>query len=404
MIRPPVGRSARELVLGVDFGSSTTIAGVLIGDNIELVEDQGDPVVPSMLYIPDRGAIEVGRRVLQRQLTDPSRIVRSIKRVFGACGDAEMVRRYIASSPFLIDRAGDRLTFKLGGGVFAPEQLVGRVLERMRELAEVRFGATIRKAVVTISVDAPGQYRAAMQRAGKIAHLEIVEMIAEPIAGALALDLHTVAADRNIVVCDLGGGTFDVAAVRQHGLAFTPIAVAGDHYLGGDDFDEALAEALAGTVFRHHGYDLHKDLVRWNELLLRCESAKRQLSTQVEAPLTMRDAYVAQSKPRDLSIILERAWVDAAWAPLLTRARQAIVELLLRARWRPEQVDVVGLIGGCSRIPAFRAVVAELFGAEKLLSTPAPELAVAKGATLFSARHRAVMSDQLPRIDPPGTD
>ena len=397
----PVGRGSRELVLGIDFGSSTTIAGVLIGDHIELVEDQGDPVVPSMLYVPDKGAIEVGRRVVQRQLAEPSRIVRSIKRVVGARGDAEMVRRYIATAPYRIERVGDRLTFKVGSGVFAPEQLVGRVLERVRELAETRFGATIRKAVVTMSADAPGHYREAMQRAGKIAHLEIVEMIAEPIAGALALDLHTAAADRNIVVCDLGGGTFDVSAVRQHGLAFTPVAVAGDHYLGGDDFDEAIAEALAGTVFRHHGYDLHKDIVRWNELLLRCESAKRQLSSQAEAPLAMRDAYVAQGKSRDLNVTLDRAWVDAAWEPLLVRVRQAIVEALVRASWRPEQVDVVGLVGGSSRIPAFRAVVTELFGAEKLLSTPAPELAVARGATLLTARHRAVPSGVIPRLDIP---
>jgi molecular chaperone DnaK (HSP70) len=269
----------------------------------------------------------------------------------------------------------------------------------VRELAEKRFGAKIGRAVISQSVNAPPKYRDAMMRAARIAHLNVVEMISEPVAGALALDLHTAPADRNIIICDFGGGTFDVSAVQQRALAFTPIAAVGDQFLGGDDLDHALAEAIAGNVFHQSSYDMHRDAVRWSELLLRCESAKRQLSTQPKATLAMREAYRENGQARDLSLTLERAWVDSVWNPLIERARGAIIDTLIRASWRPDQVDVIGIIGGSSRVPAVRAMISKLFGGEsKLLAMPAPELTVARGATLLTARHRAFATTRLPTL------
>jgi molecular chaperone DnaK len=386
----------RELVLGIDFGSSSTIAGVLIGDRIELIQEQGDAVIPSVVYVPDRGAHEIGRRAAQRQLTEPSRVIRSVKRVLGAPVDSDLVRHYAATVPFRVDRTNGQTLFKLRSGDVAPEQITAWILARVRELAESRYGARIRKAVVTMSAAAPAGYRDAIRRAARIAHLEVVEMIAEPVAGSLALDLHTRPANRRIVVCDFGGGTFDVSAVVQRGMAFTPVATAGDSYLGGDDLDDALAEAIASLVFHKARYDMHKDAVRWNELLVRCESAKRQLSSKPEAPFAMRDAYAQAGKPMDLQMVLEQAWVEAAWAPLLGRAQGVVCELLARAGWTAESVDVVGLIGGSSLVPAFRRSMCDLFGRDKLLVASDAELAVAQGATLLTARHRKEQSDQIP--------
>jgi molecular chaperone DnaK len=386
----------RELVLGVDFGSSSTIAGVLVGDTIQLVQEQGERVIPSVVYIPDRGPPEVGRKAVARQLTEPSRVIRSVKRVLGLPGNAELVRHYAAGVPFRVEHTGDKPIFKLHSGDVAPEQIVAWILGRVRELAETRFGADVKKLVMTMSAAAPPGYRDAARRAAKIAHLDVLEFIAEPIAGALALDLHTRQADRKIVVCDFGGGTFDVSAVVQAGLAFTPVATHGDHYLGGDDLDDAMAEAIAGLVFKRSRYDMHRDSVRWNELLLRCESAKRQLSSRPSAPLAMREAFLENRTPKDLQLALDRPWVDAVWAPLLDRVRGIVGECLRRAGWTPEAVDVVGLIGGSSLVPAFRDVLAAGFGPEKLLLSGDAELAVAQGATLLTARHRTQRSDRIP--------
>jgi molecular chaperone DnaK len=323
-------------------------------------------------------------------------VIRSVKRVLGAPADSDLARHYASSVPYRVERIGGQTLFKLRSGDVVPEQIAAWIIGRVRELAETRYGARIKRAVLTMSAAAPAGYRDAIRRAAKIAHLEVVELIAEPVAGALALDLHTRPAHRRVVVCDFGGGTFDVSAVAQRGMAFTPVATAGDSYLGGDDLDDALAEAIAGVIFRSTRYDMHKDSVRWNELLIRCESAKRQLSSKPEAPLAMRDAYVQSSKPRDLQLVLEQAWADAAWAPLLDRVRGVVCELLARAGWTPACVDVVGLIGGSSMVPAFRRVMCDLFGRDKLLIAADAEVAVAQGATLLTARHRKEQSDQIP--------
>lgn len=379
---------SRELVLGIDFGSSSTIGGVLINDQIQLVHEQNDPVIPSVVYIPDRGAPEIGRKAVSRQLTEPTRVVRSIKRILGLEPEADLARHYAASVPYKIERVNNQLALKLPSGEVVPEQIAGWVLERVRALAEARFGAKVKRVVLTMSAAAPAGYRAAAIRAARVAQLEIAEFIAEPIAGTLALDLHRTPGNRKIVVCDFGGGTFDVSAVVQRSMAFTPVATNGDHYLGGDDLDYALAEAIAGTVFRNSRYDMHKDLVRWNELVLRCELSKRALSARPDVPFQMREAYRMGGQAKDLNLTLDRAWVRAVWTPLFDRVCNVVEECVRRAGWTPETVDHVGLIGGTSLVPMFREVLATVFPPSKLHLAHAPELAVAQGATLLTARHR----------------
>jgi len=379
---------SRELVLGVDFGSSSTVGGVLIDDRIQLVHEQNDPVIPSVVYVPDRGLPEIGRRAVARQLSEPTRVIRSVKRVLGLPPDSELARHYAASVPFKVVDLDNRIVFKLPSGDLVPEQIAGWVLERMRTLAEARFGARIKRIVLTMSAAAPPGYREAAIRAARVAQLEIVEFIAEPIAGTLALDLHRSPANRRIVVCDFGGGTFDVSAVAQKQMSFTPVATHGDHYLGGDDLDHALAEAIAGTVFRSSRYDMHKDAVRWNELVLRAEVAKRALSTMTEVPFQMREAYRMSGQVHDLQLTLDRSWARAIWTPLLDRVCGVVEECLRRASWTPESVDHVGLIGGSSLVPMFRQVLATVFPPAKLMFADSPELAVAQGATLLTSRHR----------------
>jgi len=377
----------RDVVLGIDFGTSCTSAGALIGDRVELVRDNGDPVVPSVIYVPERGPLEVGQRAAQHHAADPRSIVRSVKRVLGLAANDPLVKRYAAGVAFRIEAANERALFKLPGGAFAPEQLAAAVLTRVRELAEQRFGGQVRKAVITVAAAPPAGYRDAITRAAKIAHLEVVELVAEPIAGALAFGLHAAPARRRLLVLDFGGGTFDACAVVQDGMRFSPVATYGDPLLGGDDFDDALAEGVAGTVHRSHGADLHRDITKWLELRYRCESAKRQLSSRLDAPLAMRDAFVSGGRPRNLELTIDREWAEAKWSELIDRASAVVREVITRASWRYDHVDQVVLIGGTSLIPLFRRTVTSLFGAQKVLSSPEADLAVAVGASLLTARH-----------------
>lgn len=378
---------SREVVLGIDFGSSTTSAGALIGDRVELLQEQGDRVIPSVVYVPDRGAPEVGRRAASRVLTDPTRVIRSVKRLLGVPPGSELVEQWAAAHPIALDRRGERVALKLPSGDLAPEQVAAQILSRVRELAETRFGAKVKRVVMTTSAAAPEGYRGALVRAAKIAHLEIVELIAEPIAGALALDLHRQDENRRILIADFGGGTFDVSAVVQERMRFTPVALAGDHWLGGDDLDVALAEAMAGLIARKSHFDMHRDLVRWNELVHRCELAKRQLSSAREVPFVMAEAYLHEGQRRDLRFTIDEGWAEGVWAKLLARTRAVVETGLARAGWTAESVDVVGLVGGSSLVPAFRRLLCELFDRSKITIPHDAETAVAIGATLLTARH-----------------
>jgi molecular chaperone DnaK (HSP70) len=245
----------------------------------------------------------------------------------------------------------------------------------------------VRRAVVTIPAGATPTYLDSLALAARLAHLEIVQVAAEPVAGVLALGLHGRPIKQRLVVCDFGGGTFDVSCVAQDGLRFEPVATYGDTALGGDDLDLALAEAIAGIIYQRARFDVLNDHVRRGQLIRRCEGVKRQLSTAPHATLSMRDAYVEHGEFRKLDVVVERSWIEPRWAPLIERALTKIATALARAGWRTDQVDRVALIGGSSLVPAFRNAIAHAFGADKILAEPIAMVAVAMGATLLTARH-----------------
>lgn len=378
-----------DVILGIDFGTSCTSAGALVGDRVELIHDNGDVVIPSVVYIPDRGPFEIGRRALLRMLKEPTGVVRSIKRVLGMAPGSPLIRHFAASAAFRVDTTGDRVMFKLRSAQYAPEQIAAAILTRVRELAETRFGGRVTKAVITASVAAPPGYRDALIRSARIAHLDVLEVVPEPIAGALAVGMHADVAERKLLVCDFGGGTLDVSALIQSGLRFTPVATSGDSFLGGDDLDAEIAEALAGLIVSRTHYDIHKDAVRWSELLFRCEMAKRQLTVDASVPFAMRDAYVEHGRSHNLDFVLERAWVEARWVPLFGRVVSTIEEALTRAGWRPADVDQVALIGGSALVPMFHRTVSSVFPQQDVLLAPRADVAVALGAVLLTARFGA---------------
>jgi molecular chaperone DnaK len=376
-----------DVVLGIDFGTSCTSAGTLIGDRVELVRDNSDPVIPTVVYVPDRGDLEIGRPAVLRQHSHPNRVVRSVKRVLGLVPGDELVRRYIASSSARVDTTGDKLMFKLGTQSYAPEQIAAAVLNRVRELAERRFGGTISKCIVTLSAAAPPGYRDAILRAGRIAHLDIVELVAEPIAGALAVGLHATSAQRRLLVLDFGGGTFDASAIVQAGMKFTPAATFGDSLLGGDDLDDAFAEAIAGAVHRQYGADMHKDALKFAELRYRCEQTKRILSSREVAQFTMAEAFIAGGRPRSLDLKIDRPWIEERWRPLFDRALDVVDECLRQAGWAEPHVDAVALIGGTSLVPKFQQLIEQKFGKDRVTVSPDADLAVSMGAALLTVRH-----------------
>ncbi len=379
---------SREIVLGIDFGTSYTSAGALVDQRIELVVDSGDPVIPSVVHVPERGALIVGRAAVGLLAAKPSTTIASVKRLMGReLADPDALRRIASTLPYRIAGGPTGILLQLGQQDWATEQVAAALLDRVRVLAEQRFGATVRRAVVTASAVASRGYQAALRKAAELAHLEVVEIVAEPIAGALALGWHAHDASRRLLVCDFGGGTFDVTAIVQRGARFRVLATGGDPFLGGDDLDQAMVQEVAGLVYKRSRFDLLRDVVRRQTLALRCESVKRALSSARGARLTMREGFVEDGQSCDIDVVIERSWAESLWQPLFDRALAAVDETLERARWTQADVDEVALIGGTSLVPHFQARVRNRFSRVKVTATELAAVAVAMGATLLSGRH-----------------
>ena len=383
-------------VLGIDFGTSYSSAGALLNGKIELVRDDGDAMIPTVVHLPARGEPTVGHRALAMAATDPSCTVTSVKRLLAATEQPNV--------PYPTKFVNGRLVLSAGGRDYAVEQVAAAVLSRLRELAERRFGGRIESAVFAIPAGTTDAYVAALKRAARLAHLEVAKLVAEPIAGALALGLHHEPARRRLLVCDFGGGTFDVTAVQQDQQKFAPVATRGDSSLGGDDLDAALASAIAGMVYRRSSYDMLGEYTRRMTLTMRCEAVKRALSTAKEARLHLREAFIEKGVHRDLDVLLDRAYAEPLWQPLVERAIDCVKSTLAAARWAPTDVDRVVLIGGGSMVPLFRAAMARAVPEDRIATTPLAGVAVAMGATALAGSQRPPLPTTVLRGLEPATD
>ena len=395
---PAAPPTARELILGVDFGTSYSSAGVLLDGKVELVKDDGETATPSVVYVPRRGEPVVGIRAIARLATDPDATVTSVKRLVGRAFDDPAVRRAQQWAAYRLTRSPQgRVLLDLAGSTYAVEQVASWILGRLRMLAETRFGGQIRRAVMAAPVGASADYVAALKTAARLAGLDIIQIIPEPIAAALAVGMHLAPAERRMVVCDFGGGTFDATLMVQDALSFRPVAVDGDEFLGGDDFDEVLANAVAGVIYKQSAFDIHRDVVRAQQLRQRCESIKRVLSSRSEAPLVMRDAYLSGGRSMDLNTIIERTWIEPRWETLVDRAVQVTERLLAGSGHTAQQITHVVLVGGGTLMPLVRRRMAALLPGAQLVTGDYAQIAIAAGAVLQTAAHMQTAA-AVPRL------
>ena len=201
--------------------------------------------------------------------------------------------------------------------------------------------------------------------------------------------LHLEEGDRRVLVLDFGGGTFDATLVDAGYRRLDVIATHGDDYLGGDDFDEKLMEAVAGVVFSRSSYDMLRDAVSRQRLLLRCEQVKRALSGATEVRLRLENAYREEGRERSIDAIVERSWAEPKWQGLIDRAVLVVDQLLERVGLPPTAVEQVALIGGTSLVPLFRRRLAAIFGAKAIVESVGASTAVVEGAILRSAAYEA---------------
>ncbi len=367
-----------EPILGIDLGTTNSAVGVVdSGFPILLANEQGKRITPSAVWIAKDGSIEVGEKALRRRGSDPDRVVTSIKRLMGR-RHAEIEGDF----PMSVETSADELPLVLGQ---SPEQISAHILAEMKRIAEWRLERTVNKAVITVPAYFNDSQRAATKRAGELAGLEVVRIINEPTAAAMAYGLDKLDEQSRVAVYDLGGGTFDFSVLEMQDGVFQVLSTQGDTRLGGDDLDALVAD----EVMRRHDISVDATPGLRVRLLEEAERVKRVLSDEQSAvfrlPFYEGSKSVEQELTREELEKIATAWLERT----LKHSRQAMAA----ADLKPVDLDAVVLVGGSSRIPAVRRAVAKLFEREPDISQH-PDEAIALGAAVQAG----VMSGALQKM------
>lgn len=373
-------------VLGIDLGTTNSAVCVAEGGEVRVLADaDGGVLIPSVVSFHPSGAVLTGHAARERRLLDAPNTIYSIKRLIGRPFNSPEVRRAQERFPFeLCEGPNQSVQVLVRGERHSLPELSALVLREVCRVAEENLGEPCKRAVITVPANFNELQRSATKAAGRIAGLEVLRILNEPTAAALAYGYGKGSRER-VAVFDLGGGTFDLTILELAGDVFEVLATAGDTFLGGDDFDVLIADRMADAFLHHHRFDARRDAHAYERLRAAAEWAKCQLSTESEVQLRVEElAYGKGGASLDLSFGFTRVAFETLIRPLVARAFDVCEDAMRVAGIRPTQLDNVVLVGGSTRIPVVREMVADYFGREPLAHID-PDLVVARGAALQAA-------------------
>ena len=351
-----------DVIVGIDLGTTYSLVAVMqAGRPVVLANALGESLTPSAVSVTEDGSVLVGAAARARATTHPKSTALSFKRDMG------------------LDRV-----YELGAMKLRPQELSAMVLGALKRDAEAALGHPIGEAVVTVPAYFNDAQRQATRDAASIIGLKVERIINEPTAAALAYGLHQRHRELKAVVIDLGGGTFDVTVLEILEGVIEIQSSSGDVRLGGEDFDDQLAELIARRALEEKKVDVRSDGVSWARVRAAAERVKRQLSDQPSASAALYELPLGGGRTVDFEATITREQAEAAWAPLLERLVGPIQRALRDAGLRPEQVGEVLLVGGATRMPCVAHLAAKLFGRLPLRTLP-PDEAVACGAAVQAA-------------------
>lgn len=374
--------------IGIDLGTSNSVIAVIDADGMPriLTTEEGSTMMPSLVwYSPDGPVVgEAAREGLDEQ---PDLTIFGAKRLLGRRFDHPEVRRLARTLPYALVEApnGDTWIELAAGHAVSPEEVCALILRALRRTAEQFFGEPVTRAVITIPAWYDAAQRQATKDAAQIAGLTVLRLLSEPTAAALGYGAHR-GTDRKYVVCDLGGGTFDVAAVDVAAGIFEVLVTTGDPFLGGDDVDRAIVEQLVRDVRATRGYDVSTDALAVERLRLAAQRAKHELSTHHTAAIHVPElAQLPSGKAVEYTRTLKRSEAEDWALPIVQRLEAPIREALARANRPASELQDVLLVGGMTRMPQVRREIARVFERDPLVIEN-PEEVVAVGAALEVAR------------------
>ncbi|KAI2886912.1 hypothetical protein CBS76997_4971 [Aspergillus niger] len=369
-------------VIGIDLGTTYSCVGVMQNGKVEiLVNDQGNRITPSYVAFTDEERL-VGDAAKNQYAANPRRTIFDIKRLIGRKFDDKDVQKDAKHFPYKVVNKDGKPHVKVDVNqtpkTLTPEEVSAMVLGKMKEIAEGYLGKKVTHAVVTVPAYFNDAQRQATKDAGTIAGLNVLRVVNEPTAAAIAYGLDKTGDERQVIVYDLGGGTFDVSLLSIDNGVFEVLATAGDTHLGGEDFDQRVMDHFVKLYNKKNNVDVTKDLKAMGKLKREVEKAKRTLSSQMSTRIEIEAFHNGE----DFSETLTRAKFEELNMDLFKKTLKPVEQVLKDAKVKKSEVDDIVLVGGSTRIPKVQALLEEFFGGKKASKGINPDEAVAFGAAV----------------------
>ncbi len=392
-----------DKVIGIDLGTTNSVVAVMEGgDPVVIPNSEGGRTTPSVVGFTKDGERLVGQIAKRQAVTNPKNTIFSIKRFMGRkMGEVSEESKRV---PYAVQSgANDLVSVEVAGKKFSPPEISAMILQKMKQTAEDYLGHSVTKAVVTVPAYFNDSQRQATKDAGKIAGLDVLRIINEPTAAALAYGLDK-KKDEKVAVFDLGGGTYDISVLELYDVdgtrQFEVKSTNGDTHLGGDDFDQRVIDWLVGEFKRDQGIDLSKDPMALQRLKEAGEKAKMELSSTMTTDINLPFITADQSGPKHLNYSLTRAKFEQLVDDLIQRTLEPMKKALSDAGMKPSDIDEVLLVGGSTRIPKIQTVVKDFFGKEPNKGVNPDEVvaigAAVQGAVLTGEQKDVLLLDVTP--------
>src|ERR1700743_1884231 len=384
-------------VIGIDLGTTNSCVAVMEGSAPKVIENaEGARTTPPIVAFPPDGERLIGQPARREAVSNPEFASFAIKRLIGRRFEDPMTQKDIGMVPYKILKAdnGDAWVGGRDSKKFAPSEISAFILQKMKETAEAHLGEKVTQAVITVPAYFHDAQRQATKDAGKIAGLEVLRIINEPTAAALAYGMDKKSAGQTIAVYDLGGGTFDVSVLEIGDGVFEVKSTNGDTFLGGEDFDLRLVNYLADEFKKENGIDLRADKLALQRLKDAAEKAKIELSSAMQTEVNLPFITADSSGPKHLTIKITRAKLEALVDDLIQKTVGPVKAALKDAGVTANQIDEVILVGGMTRMPKVQEIVKQLFGKEPHKGVN-PDEVVAIGAAIQGGVLKGEVKDVL---------
>ncbi len=373
-----------EKIIGIDLGTTNSVVSVMEGGETKVIPNQeGNRITPSVVAYTDKGDVLVGDPAKRQAVTNPKNTIYSIKRFMGRRhSEVESEEKIV---PYKVVGGRDEyVKVDVNGKTYTPPEISAKVLQKLKEAAENYLGHKVNKAVITVPAYFNDAQRQATKDAGQIAGLEVMRIINEPTAAALAYGLEK-KKEEKICVFDLGGGTFDVSVLEVEEGSVEVLSTNGDTHLGGDDFDEELINFIADDFKKKEGVDLRKDPMALQRLREAAEKAKKELSSSQNTDINLPFITADASGAKHLQMSISRAQFERLIDKLVERCRKPVEQALADAKLKPEQIDEVVLVGGSTRVPMVVEFVKKIFKGKEPHKGVNPDEVVSVGAAIQGA-------------------